>query len=85
MRTWLFLSLSLLLLALCLLACGPSSEGKGLGRRGATTGMCPNCGATNLDVESTTERSPHNGSPTEYLTITCRDCGNSWRAPGGTQ
>jgi RNase P subunit RPR2 len=47
--------------------------------------MCPNCGCTALDVERYTERSAETGEPKEYLRITCRECGHSWRAPALAQ
>ena len=81
MRTWLVLSLCLLAIALCALGCGPSPEGSAQSDRAATAGMCPKCGCTNLDVQQHTERSAYDGEPVEYLTLTCRECGYSWRAP----
>ena len=83
MKGWLLLAVSLLALALVALGCGPSSGGGGGSNKGATAGMCQKCGSTNLDVERHTERSAFDGSETEVLTITCRDCGYSWTAPGG--
>ncbi len=80
MRLWLLLSLCLLLLGV-LVACGPSPEGGGASRGGATAGMCPNCGCTSFDVERYSERSAHTGEPTEYLRLTCRECGHSWTTP----
>lgn len=81
MRTWLVLSLCLLAMALCALGCAPSPEGSAQSDRGATAGMCPNCGSTSFDVQRHEERSAHAGEPVEYLTLTCRECGHSWRAP----
>ncbi len=81
MRTCLVLSLCLLAMALCALACGPSPEGSARSDRGATAGMCSNCGCTSFDVQRHEERSAHTGEPVEYLTLTCRDCGNCSRAP----
>ena len=78
MRSWLALSLCLLAMVLCASACGPPPEGD---TRDATAGMCPKCGGTSFDVEQHTERSAHAGEPVEYLTLTCRECGHSWRAP----
>ena len=47
--------------------------------------MCPHCGSAQLDIQSDIERSPYDGSEVEILTITCRDCGYSWRAPTNAQ
>lgn len=77
-------TLLLLLLCMCVLgalACGPSPEGRGSSGRSATAGMCPECGCTDLEVEQHTERSEQTGEPREYLRVTCRECGHSWRAP----
>jgi DNA-directed RNA polymerase subunit M/transcription elongation factor TFIIS len=43
--------------------------------------MCPHCGSTDLDVQRQTERSAYDGTETETLVMTCRNCGHSWRAP----
>ncbi len=79
------LAVSLWLLLLGVLSCGPSPDGGASSGRGATAGMCPNCGCTALDVERYTERSAETGEPKEYLRITCRECGHSWRAPALAQ
>ena len=80
MRTWVLLALCLVLPTLGALACGPSPGG-GASSGGVTAGMCPNCGGTNFDTETRTERDSHTGDPTDYLILTCRGCGHSWRAP----
>ena len=81
MRTWLLLALCLVLPTLGALACGPSPEGGGPAGGGATAGMCSNCGGTSFDTATHSERDAHTGDPTDYLTLTCRECGHSWRAP----
>jgi len=85
MRTWLLLALCLVLPVLGALACGPSPGGGASSGGGATAGMCPNCGGTSFDTETRTERDPHTGDPTDYLILTCRECGHSWRAPAALQ
>jgi hypothetical protein len=79
---WVVVVIALLLaLVLALLGCGPSPEGDARANRGATAGMCPHCGSTDLDVQRQTERSAYDGTETETLVMTCRNCGHSWRAP----
>jgi len=81
-RSWLLLLLCLLMAALAALGCGPPPEAGTPPARGTVTaGMCPKCGGTSFDVETNSERSPYTGEPTEYLTLTCRECGHSWRSP----
>jgi hypothetical protein len=75
----------LLALGLAVLGCGPSPGGDASPNRGATAGMCPNCGSTDLDVQSQTERSAYDGTETEILVMTCRGCGHSWRAPAAVK
>ena len=77
MRTYLLLPLALLALAILACGCGPSPAQQG----SLTSGMCSACGSAQLDIQSDIERSPFDGSEVEVLTITCRDCGYSWRAP----
>ena len=77
MRLWLVMLLALCLLALALSGCGPAPPRQG----SFTTGICPECGSANLDVQRQTERSAFDGSETDILVITCRDCGYSWRSP----
>ena len=81
MRTYLLLTLSLFALAILACGCGPSPAQQG----SLTSGMCPHCGSAQLDIESDIERSTYDGSEVEILTITCRDCGHSWRAPTNAQ
>ena len=76
-----YLLLTILLLAIVACGCGPSPAQQG----SLTSGLCPACGSPQLDIESTIERSPYDGSEVEILTITCRDCGHSWRAPTNAQ
>ena len=77
MRTYLLLTLALLALVILAYGCGPSPSQQG----SLTSGMCSSCGSAQLDIESQVERSTFDGSEVEMLTITCRDCGASWRAP----
>ena len=81
MKGWLLLSLCLLALALAVLGCGPSSGGGASPNKGATAGMCPQCGSTDLDIQQYTERSAYDGTETDMLAVTCRGCGHSWSAP----
>ena len=81
MRTYFLLTLLLLALAILAYGCGPSPAQQG----SLTSGMCPHCGSAQLDIQSDIERSPYDGSEVEILTITCRDCGASWRAPTNAQ
>jgi hypothetical protein len=83
MKGYLLLVLCLLLVAVGL-GCGPPAE-RDSGSAGIMAGMCPKCGGTNFDVQTVNERSPETGEPTDYLDITCRDCGHSWRAPASNR
>ncbi len=85
MKTTFLLLLSLLILLFLALGCAPPLGGGGTDSAGITAGMCPKCGGTNFDVQTTTERSATTGLPTDYLTITCRDCGHSWRTPASAK
>ncbi len=85
MKFNLLLLLGLLVLALLAPGCAPPPGGGGSDSAGITAGMCPKCGGTNFDVLTDTERSATTGEPTDYLTITCRDCGHSWRAPASAK
>jgi len=75
----------LVALGLAVMGCGPSPEGEAAANRGATAGMCAQCGSTDVSVESQTERSAYDGTETEVLVMTCRGCGHSWRAPAGVK
>ncbi len=81
MRTYTLMTFALLALALMACACGPSPSQQG----SLTSGMCSACGSAQLDIESDIERSTFDGAEVEMLTITCRDCGHSWRAPTNAQ
>jgi hypothetical protein len=83
MKVWLLLLLCLLALALTILGCGPSAGGPS--NKGATAGMCPQCGSTDLDIQRHTERSAYDGTETEMLVVTCRGCGHSWSAPASVR
>jgi len=85
MQSVFLLLLGLLLLALFAQGCAPSTGGGGSDSAGITAGMCPKCGGTNFDVQTDTERDAFTGEPTDYLTLTCRDCGHSWRAPASAK
>jgi len=80
-RTYFLLTLLLLALAILAYGCGPSPAQQG----SLTSGMCSACGSAQLDIQSDVERSLYDGSEVEILTITCRDCGYSWRAPTNAQ